>query len=129
MSTDGEPFDRPRLPFVALPISSLCSSLVRQFRLSQPAPTLHFNQAGDQRGKRKQETPAGGLYNRLRCRATETNDPTEARHSRYAQYRDAQYRGQVATLTFGPATVRGIRSVKEDSSCIPVRRLVTIASQ
>jgi hypothetical protein len=124
MSTDGEPFDRPRLPFVALPISSLCSSLVLQFRLYQPAPTLHFNQAGDQRGKRKQETPAGGLYNRLRCRATETNDPTEARHSHYAQYR-----GQVATLTFGPATVRGIRSVKEDSSCIPVRRLVTIASQ
>ena len=55
----------------------------------------------------------------------ETNDPTEARRSRYAQYR-----GQVATLKFGPATVRGmVRSVKEDSSCIPVRWLVTIVSQ
>jgi hypothetical protein len=55
----------------------------------------------------------------------ETNDPTEARRSRYAQYR-----GQIATLTFGPATVKGmVRSVKEDSSCIPVRWLVTIVSQ
>ncbi|UPK34079.1 hypothetical protein IVB18_38935 [Bradyrhizobium sp. 186] len=55
----------------------------------------------------------------------ETNDPTEARRCRYAQYR-----GQVATLTFGRATVRGmVRSVKEDSSCVPVRWLITIASQ
>ncbi len=55
----------------------------------------------------------------------QTSDPTEARRSRYAQYR-----GQVATLTFGPATVRGtVRSVKEDNSCTPVRWLVTIVSQ
>jgi hypothetical protein len=55
----------------------------------------------------------------------ETNDPIEARRSRYAQYR-----GEVATLTFGPATVRGmVRSVKEDSSCIPVRWLITVAVQ
>ena len=54
----------------------------------------------------------------------ETNDPIEARRSRYAQYR-----GQVATLTFGSATVRGmVRSVKEDSSSIPVRWLVTVVS-
>ena len=54
----------------------------------------------------------------------ETNDPTEARRSRYAQYR-----GQVVTLTFGSATVRGmVRSVKEDSSSIPVRWLVTVVS-
>jgi|1186.fasta_scaffold119287_2 hypothetical protein len=53
----------------------------------------------------------------------ETNDPIEARRSRYAQYR-----GLVATLTFGRATVRGmVRSVKEDSSCTPVRWLITIA--
>ena len=53
----------------------------------------------------------------------ETNDPIEARRSRYAQYR-----GLVATLTFGRATVRGmVRSVKEDSSSTPVRWLITIA--
>ena len=53
----------------------------------------------------------------------QTNDPTEARRSRYAQYR-----GQVATLTFGLATVRGtVQSVREDNSCTPVRWLVTIA--
>ena len=52
----------------------------------------------------------------------QTNDPTEARRSRYAQYR-----GQVATLTFGLATVRGmVQSVREDNSCTPVRWLVTI---
>ena len=39
----------------------------------------------------------------------ETNDPIEARRSRYAQYR-----GLVATLTFGSATVRGmVRSVRQ----------------
>jgi hypothetical protein len=55
----------------------------------------------------------------------ETSDPIEARRSRYAQYR-----GQVATLTFGLATVRGtVRSVREDSSSVPVRWLVTIVSQ
>ena len=55
----------------------------------------------------------------------ETNDPIEARRGCYAQYR-----GLVATLTFGHATVRGmVRSVKEDRSCIPVRWLITIASQ
>ena len=53
---------------------------------------------------------------------SDTNDPTEARRSRYAQYR-----GQVATLTFGLATVRGmVQSVKEDGSSSPVRWLVTI---
>jgi hypothetical protein len=52
----------------------------------------------------------------------QTNDAAEARRSRYAQYR-----GQVATLTFGLATVRGmVQSVREDNSCTPVRWLVTI---
>src|SRR4029079_3328524 len=51
------------------------------------------------------------------------SDPTEARRSRYAQYR-----GQVATLTFGLATVRGtVQSVREDNYCTPVRCLVPIA--
>lgn len=55
----------------------------------------------------------------------ETNDPIEARRSRYAQYR-----GQIATLTFGPETVKGlVRSVREDSSTVPVRWLVTIVAQ
>ena len=55
----------------------------------------------------------------------QTNDRAEARRSRYAQYR-----GQVATLTFGLETVRGtVRSVKEDNSSSPVRWLVTIVSQ
>jgi hypothetical protein len=55
----------------------------------------------------------------------QTNDPTEARRSRYAQYR-----GQVATLTFGLATVRGmVRSVKEHGSCTPIRWVVTIVPQ
>ena len=51
----------------------------------------------------------------------QTNDPTEARRSRYAQYR-----GQVATLTFGLATSGVVQSVKEDNSCTPARWLVTI---
>ncbi|MDI1266920.1 MAG: hypothetical protein PS018_27015 [bacterium] len=60
-----------------------------------------------------------------RVQQIETNDPIEARRSRYAQYR-----GQVATLTFGPATVKGmVRSVKEDNSSIPVRWLVTVVPQ
>jgi hypothetical protein len=55
----------------------------------------------------------------------QTNDPTEARRSRYAQYR-----GQVATLTFGLATVRGmVRSVKEHGSGTPIRWVVTIVPQ
>jgi len=65
-------------------------------------------------------------FNRLAgyVQQIQTSDPTEARRSRYAQYR-----GQVATLTFGVATVRGVvRSVKEDGSCTPVRWLVTIVS-
>jgi hypothetical protein len=54
----------------------------------------------------------------------QTSDPVEARRSRYAQYR-----GQIATLTFGLATVRGrVQSVKEDDSSTPVRWLVTIDS-
>ena len=54
----------------------------------------------------------------------QTSDPVEARRSRYAQYR-----GQIATLTFGIETVRGrVQSVKEDDSSTPVRWLVTIAS-
>ena len=55
----------------------------------------------------------------------ETKDPIEARRSRYAQYR-----GLVATLTFGSATVRGmVQSVKQDSTCTPIRWLITIAPQ
>jgi hypothetical protein len=55
----------------------------------------------------------------------ETNDPIEARRSRYAQYR-----GLVATLTFGGSTVKGIvRAVKQDRSCTPVRWSITIAPQ
>jgi hypothetical protein len=54
----------------------------------------------------------------------QTSDPIEARRSRYAQYR-----GQIATLTFGLATVRGrVQSVKEDNSGTPVRWLVTIVA-
>lgn len=55
----------------------------------------------------------------------ETYDPVEARRSRYAQYR-----GQVAKLTFGQSTVKGVvRSVREDSSSTPVRWLVTVVTQ
>jgi hypothetical protein len=52
----------------------------------------------------------------------QTCDTIEARRSRYAQYR-----GQIATLTFGIETVRGrVQSVKEDDTSTPVRWLVTI---
>ena len=55
----------------------------------------------------------------------ETFDPVEARRSRYAQYR-----GQVAKLTFGQDPVKGVvRSVREDSSSTPVRWLITVVSQ
>ncbi|QDW41399.1 hypothetical protein FFI89_032340 [Bradyrhizobium sp. KBS0727] len=55
----------------------------------------------------------------------ETYDPVEARRSRYAQYR-----GQVAKLTFGLSTVKGVvRSVREDSSSTPVRWLITVVPQ
>jgi hypothetical protein len=55
----------------------------------------------------------------------ETFDPVEARRSRYAQYR-----GQVAKLTFGQSIVKGVvRSVREDSSSTPVRWLITVVSQ
>ena len=66
-----------------------------------------------------------GLAEHVQQIETKSTNPIEARRSRYAQYR-----GQVATLTFGPATVKGVvRSVKEDKSSIPVRWLVTVVPQ
>jgi hypothetical protein len=49
MSTDGAPFERLRLPFVAPAIASLCSSLVPRFS-PKAVSTLHRIEAGDQRG-------------------------------------------------------------------------------